>query len=371
MLNRLNLQLNPNNQIVLTVGNYRSASREPHYLPREREESWRTLRTKEKLSRTLNNLRIAREPKFDWRGNPLPPKEKPKTRTLDIIGKSQRGFKSCRLNRPKSFTATSGQKIRECGSAIDRISADPALTRAITLTLPADHVDAFRALAAYSGYVINRLFQPIRRNHAGECHWFFVWEYQKRGALHLHIALYHPDAKTGERLGDECIDQWLKILADIERKSQTDMFCQKDMVSYTPKEKYQNQNQPMRRSLGAYFSKYAGKTESKNSKHCIDYPVSRFWGSSYSVKELIKQQSYDYTLAADDETTIQDMSERIIAMLIKFDSNISSTYDFDIRKTYERDCELSLANGTRTTFYCNPKQYLSLKNLLTEITQKF
>jgi hypothetical protein len=371
MLNRLNLKINPNNQVVMTVGNYQSAKGQPHYLPLDREKEWRPLRIKEKLSRSLNNIRMARAAKFDWRGNPLPPKEKPETRTLDIIGKSQRGFKSCRLNRPKSFTAASGQKIRECGAAIDRISADPALTRAITLTLPADHVEAFRAIAAYSGYVINRLFQPIRRNHAKECHWFFVWEYQKRGALHLHIALYHPCATTGKILGDECIYQWLKILSDIEKKAQTDMFCQKDMVSYTPREKYQNQNQPMRRSLGAYFSKYAGKTESKNSKHCIEYPVSRFWGSSYSVKELIKQQSYDYTLAADDEATIQEMSEKIVSMLIKFDMNISSSYDFDIRKTYVNGFELTVANGTRMTFYCHPKQYLTLLELLKTQTMEF
>lgn len=371
MLNRLSLQVNPNNQIVLTVGNYRSSAEKEHYLPREREESWRTLRTKEKLSRSLDNLRIARQPKFDWKGEPVAPKKKTGTRTLDIIGKSQRGFKSCRLNRPKSFTAKSGQKIRECGAAIDRISADPALTRAITLTLPADHVGAFRALAAYSGYVINRLFQPIRRNHSDKCHWFFVWEYQKRGALHLHIALYHPDAATGKRLGDECIEQWLKILADIETKSHVDMFCQKDMVTYTPREKYQNQNQAMRRSLGAYFSKYAGKQESKNSKHCRDYPVSRFWGSSYSVKELIREQSFDYTLAADDDKTINEMSEKIIATLIKFDTNISSSYDFDIKKTYGNNQELSVARGNRMTFYCHPKQYPILKKLLEEQTENF
>jgi hypothetical protein len=358
--------------VVLTYGNYRIASSEPHYLPLDREDEWRPIRQKEKLSRTLDNLRLARRPKFDWRGNPLPPRDKDRPpSSLDIIGKSQRKQKTCKLNRPKSFTNAAGQKLRECGAAIDHVAGDPALTRAITLTLPADHDAAFIAIAAYSGYIINRLFQPIRRNYAKECLWFFVWEYQKRGALHLHIALYHPCALTGETLGEEMVENWLRILADVGTLSQTDMFCRADMKTYTPREKYQNQNQPMRRSLGAYFSKYAGKQESKQSKHCQKYPVSRFWGCCYPLKDLIKTLSLDYTLVADDDRTISEMVERIMSVLTRFDMNVQSNYDFDIRKNYGNDSSLSVASGSRYTFYCHPRQYETLMKILRETTRTF
>jgi hypothetical protein len=275
------------------------------------------------------------------------------------------------LNRPKSFTNAAGQKLRECGAAVDHITADPALTRAITLTLPANHEAAFVALAAYSSYVINRLFQPIRRKFPKECLWFFVWEYQKRGALHLHIALYHPCAVTGQILGDEMVDNWLRILADVGTLSQTDMFCKSDMKTYTPREKYQNQNQPMRRSLGAYFSKYAGKKESKQSWYCQKYPVSRFWGCCYPLKDLIKSLSLDFTLVADDDRTISEMVERIMSVLAKFDINIQSNYDFDIRKNYGGNVSLSVASGTRHTFYCHPKQYETLMKILGDTTKVF
>jgi hypothetical protein len=365
MLNRLTLKIRPNNQITVTTGNFRKNSEPDIYRPRSWEVVHDSRWYKEKLSRRIDNIRRAKEPKFDWRGNPLPEKAKKRIpSTLDIIGKSQRKARTYTGNRPKSFTAVSGQRVRECGSAIDHISASPSLTRAITLTLPADHVGAFKALADYSGYVINRLFQPVRRKHSENCHWFFVWEYQRRGALHLHIALYHPDASVGEALGNTMIEQWLKILSDIQAKTGVDMFCQKDLKTYTPREKYQNQNQPMRRSLGAYFSKYAGKQESKDSHHCQAYPVSRFWGCGYQTKRLVKSLSFDYELASDDTKIIEEMATKIIERLAAFHTKISSNYDFLISIPYGRERRLTVAEGTRTAFYCCPKSYQLLRDLL-------
>jgi len=222
--------------------------------------------------------------------------------TLDIKKKSQRKPKSLsgwgEKSRPKKFGHSAGQKIRECGAMMDLACGyDPSFCRVVTLTMPSGTHDSFDAMARYSGYVINRIFQPIRRLGLYDSHWFFVWEYQKRGALHLHIAISNPDKQKSFECGEKLVGKWIEILRDIQEESGVDMFLRADGKSYAKEEDYQNLNQEMRKSCGGYFSKYASKSQNtkENSyiaKYSKEYPPSRFWGSSKSLKYMCKQYSY-------------------------------------------------------------------------------
>lgn len=301
---------------------------------------------------------------------------------LDIIKKSQRKktFQKCRLNTPKNFTRQSGQKVRESGAAMDIASGNQGrFCHCVTLTLPANTSEAFTALAAYSGYAINRLFQPIRRRYGDMCLWFFVWEYQKRGALHLHIALYHPDESEGLYISSILIEQWHKILCDISIESETDMFLSKHGDRCTIRANHQHHAQPIQKNVGAYFSKYAGKEESKNNWYCKKYPVSRFWGSSKSIKRIISENSYEIEFDYYGyESQCEDKFESIIQNLIgKLSIVSSSSYQFDIqlkgkvrlnryvngRKILSIEEDKSIANGTRYTFYFEAIQLKEVLNM--------
>lgn len=369
MLNRLQLSIRPNNQLTLTYGNYRHV--------REVYKSLGNLRAsmdakgKARLQKNLDRIRREKEPKFDWEGKPLKKSKRPKSFPLVIIKKSQRIAKTCKLNKPKSFTAISGQRLRECGAAIDHICGDPQKTVAITLTLPAHHEAAFRALAAYSGYAVNRLFQPIRRDYSEKVLWFFVWEYQKRGALHLHIALYHPDAGKALEIGKSFREQWHKILQDIGKKAECDMFAGRNGRRNDDINKMHFYCQPMRRSLGAYFSKYAGKKESKQAWYCRKYPVSRFWGSSYALKKIVKSLSFDFVLELDDGDHISYIVNLILERVASFDMDLQSTYHFNISKSYGKNGKICFASGERSTFYCHPKKIRDILVAFSDIKGLF
>lgn len=344
-MNGVRLEVNPNNQVILKYGNYRLKDNFV-YQPVPN-------RSIDELADKIENIvgehdkYEADKPYYKWKKNA-------RRASLDLIKKSQRAKKAecCRLNTPKSFTAKSGQKLRECGAAIDKHSGDPRFTHCITLTLPANHQDAYIALAAHSSYAINRLFQPIRRKYGDMCLWFFVWEYQKRGALHLHIALYHPDESEGLWLSQILIDQWHRILCDIGEMAATDMFCKMSKRASTIRSLHQHHAQPMRKNLGAYFSKYASKKESKQSWYCRKYPVSRFWGSCYALKDLIKRYSYDFSLYTDNERSIEIIVENILETILKADLSIAYEKSFDISKTYSNGYKLNIAQGEILSFYC-------------------
>lgn len=371
MINQISVKVNANNQVVITEGNFRKRIKPSYNLPCISNDtdgllckiSQRQIRGKESFDRLA--LHRALHEKSEYLQN------KHSRVALDIIKKSQRKHKSCRLNKPKSFTKTSGQRLRECGAAIDKVSSEPRFTHCVTLTLPANTREAFSALASQSGYIPNRLFQPIRRHYGHMCMWFYVWEYQARGALHLHIAIYHPDYEEGLLISQKLIDQWHKTLCDVGYKTNTDMFLRKDRISSTIRSNHQHHSQPMKKSLGAYFSKYAGKKESKQEWYCKRFPVSRFWGSSKTVKEQVKSMSFSQVWEYTKEESLEKVRAIIYEIMIATDCNFQSSYSFDISKTYADGNKLALAKGERSTFYCAVAEFDNVLLKFRELSDLF
>jgi hypothetical protein len=331
MYSQIKVELRANNQITITRGNWRKKEKEVSQNP-----VWLHDRIHESEWKDKKQDIIAKRETYEYIRRIDPISKRP---PLDITKKSQRCKKplSMRLNRPKNFTAKSGQKLRECGAAVDiACDGDTRFCHEVTLTLPANHEQAFRVLAAYSGYVVNRLFQPIRRNYGEMCLWFFVWEYQKRGALHMHICIYHPDECEGLYIAAQLIAQWHKILCDLCQMADTDMFCRRDKKSSTPRHLHQHHTSPIKKAVGAYFSKYAGKKESKQSWYCQKYPVSRFWGSSKQIKQIIKDNSFSFDLDFRGDTN--GCEERYFELLNEIAEKLSivsaSSYSFLVGSTF-------------------------------------
>lgn len=331
MYSQLKLEVRPNNQITITRGNWRKKQKEVSQNP-----IWLHDKIHESEWQDKKADIVAKRETYEYIRSIDPISKRP---PLDITKKSQRSRKpySPRPNTPKNFTAKSGQKLRECGAAVDiACGGDTRFCHEVTLTLPANHEHAFRALAAYSGYVVNRLFQPIRRKYADVCLWFFVWEYQRRGALHMHICVYHPDECEGLYIAAQLIEQWHKILCDLCQIADTDMFCRKNKKNSTPRYLHQHHTSPIKKAVGAYFSKYAGKEESKQSWYCQKYPVSRFWGSSKSIKEIIKKHSFSFEI--DFRFDTDRCEERYIEIMEQISLNLHlvsvSGYEFCISSTF-------------------------------------
>lgn len=382
MQTQIKVSVRPNNQIVLTAGKWRKKEIPVSQCPQKDFDKISYLDVRD-LADDYEARRVV-SPKI--RGT----LQNGAVRPLDIIKKSQRSkpAPSMRLNRPKSFTKFSGQRIRESGAAMAiAAKGENARCREVTLTLPANHQDAFIALAAYSAYAINRLLQPTRRDWGKSALWFFVWEYQKRGALHLHFALFHEDIEECEKMANRMIEQWHKVLCDIGEMANTCMFSRRNKRSCTIREKHQNHTAPMQKEISRYFSKYAGKQESKNSWYCQKYPVSRFWGSSYSIKKIIKEHSFEceWDYFGNQEQADRMMEKIVESVILRLNIVSASSYDFAIwikgkvRKNivknnivhFQRDIDKCVCSGNRATFYFESGQIEECLKLVMEVSENF
>ena len=238
-----------------------------------------------------------------------------------------------RTPKIKYFSHKSGQKIRETGAIIDRLGgANVNKCRVVTLTLPSSEIAAYQALADYSGYAVNRLFQVVRRDYQ-LANWFYVYEHQKRGALHLHICVYHDDANISKEIGVKLCEKWREVLQDISAKSGTNMLFSKGFNRETKLSEMQLDNQEMRLGCGAYFSKYASKNSGKysndiNSINARKYPPSSFWGRSRELAKQCEAQSFKFNFEGFDESAAQDFEDEALEILATKNINLSHSFGF-------------------------------------------
>jgi len=279
-------------------------------------------------------------------------------------------FGQYQKNKIKRFGNIQAQAIHECGAALEMLSGQSRFCHVTTLTLPANTHEAFECLAARSGSIINSLFQPIRDRYPDMKYWFFVWEYQKRGALHLHIAHYHPDECEGMLIGNLIIEKWHQILCDISESTGIWMLSAKHNGDREMKEFYQYHTQPMRKSVAGYFSKYASKASNKEENNYVKkfsemYPPSRFWGCSSQIKLIRKENSFsncrDYT---ENKEFMYCLFVRIHKMISECNIVLQNTYKFKV----DLSQNLCVAEGFRNTFYLSPNDY---QRILNDIRKDF
>ena len=125
-----------------------------------------------------------------------------------------------------------GTAARKPGShsPITRLATERLL---LTGTLPGSQLKAFQALAEFSTYATKTLSNWITR-HNPSCKWQYVWEFQKRGALHVHFVC-EVSLLGGERIKRDFKDEWIRILRAIQSKSGVDLFAKTPFYSNAEK----------------------------------------------------------------------------------------------------------------------------------------
>jgi hypothetical protein len=266
----------------------------------------------------------------------------------------------------KYFSNKSGQKIRECGAIIDKLcEGDVSKCRVVTLTLPANSHEAFKAISDWSGYAINRLFQVIRHSEYENIHWFFVTEYQKRGAIHYHICLFHADKAVSRELGNQIVSKWRDVLCDISEKASINLLYSRAFGRDCKLSEMQSINQEMQKGCGAYFSKYASKNSGKDSNsiesiNARKYPVSSFWGRDRELAKMCEADSFKYKFDGIYDSESISLREEAIEVLSHLE--IVSCRSFSFKKEIEvqkgmKESILTICEGESEVFYLSPSSY--------------
>lgn len=192
---------------------------------------------------------------------------------------------------PTKFGRRAKRTLREAGTIFDEYF--PATTAFFTLTLPGSGALAHQAIARYSAVVVERVTQWLR-DAMGAQAIAWVWEWQRRGALHLHILAAGED---GERVA-EAIMRWRQYCGDLMERlslmSGVDCF-------WNPRKKRWNLNWQtwqfdatlVAKSAARYLAKYVGKAVNGKWKGERYYP-SRWW----SVNKFLLARIYCRRVAA-------------------------------------------------------------------------
>lgn len=173
------------------------------------------------------------------------------------------------------------RQILRAGSCFSKAEGTERLL--LTGTLPGSTQAAFRAIAQNSTSITKKLTNWINY-HEPSAKWIYTWEFQGRGALHLHLVC-EVSGDAIQYIKDNFKNQWIRLIDAVGRNTQTDMYQRTSSYSHK-KEITQADVTVCEREPSRYISKYISK--SKTSAHGFwRFPPRQWYQVSRSLlKEL-------------------------------------------------------------------------------------
>lgn len=220
------------------------------------------------------------------------------------------GFGS--LPRPTSFGLKARRQVKRLSVALDGLAQAPRDVIFFTGTLPGSTTDAMLALSQWSGFVVHRLKSWIHDTAPGySC--VFCWEWQKRGALHLHMAVYVKDITKRNEIYNGFKARWVDLLEQVCKRSGIDVFKRRGgkgtwRGSF---DKIRAEAEWVKKSVASYLGKYLSKATGPNRDKSRFFYPSRWWGSTQNLKEIEKsarvKHEYFYLLRGEVESKYLDV----------------------------------------------------------------
>lgn len=181
----------------------------------------------------------------------------PKLRELKkhILRAYKAGFGVLSNRHPISKEARS--MVREAGAIVDQSPKENTVF--LTGTLPGDTPEAKVQLGAWSGWVVEKI-QGWLRYHLPGMAYFGVWEYQGRGALHIHLCVRTNSQEDARWLIDHWKGRWIAILTKLCVRANCDLFARSASETWLGNPSITRTDaQVVKKSVSRYLSKYLSK----------------------------------------------------------------------------------------------------------------
>lgn len=195
------------------------------------------------------------------------------------------------LPRKTRFGLNAKRSLLRAGGAVDKLIKSPNEVIFLTGTLPGSTPEAIQTLARYSSFAIHRLKAWVNK-YIPQKKDFYVWELQKRGALHLHYAVVCAEQPIRARIIAGFASQWGRILESVSEQSGVDVFARATGGTWRDRpDKWRFDAQEVRKSVAGYLSKYCGKDSGKVADGIKAYAPTRWWGVSRPLLEFCRELS--------------------------------------------------------------------------------
>lgn len=280
-------------------------------------------------------------------------------RSLKVKNRGGWGFSP----KPTTFGKNARHRLLEAGAVMDNLYQKNVVE--VTCTIPGSTVESFRTVSQYSGWIMNRITQILRR-FKGDSAWFYVWELQKRGALHLHFAIGCSALPDALRLAQQIECKWFELLLELQDKCNVDVFRKNVKWTWRDKpENWQSHVLPIHKSVAAYFSKYVGKQSNSCIRNSKKYPPARWWGSSKSIKKGIEDARFKVSIEVS--LSVEKVAMSFLRDAINsFEPIKKYRYDFDLGTSASGAV---LGGGWREIFYLDSERFMSASDLMSALAE--
>lgn len=226
--------------------------------------------------------------------------------------------------KPTRFGMNAKRSLIRSGGALEK-TAPTDETLFLTGTLPGSTEDSFRAIAAYASYIVNGLKAWVS-NYAPQKLDFYCWELQKRGALHLHYAVWIPDDKCRAHILESFRGWWIQILHRVGEMASVDMFRKNSGKTWLDDEsKVRAVAEVCRKSVARYLAKYLSKSAAPKRGSSRAFSPARWWGVSRPLKALTDSMTLTCEVITSGYHAVRSMWEEIRSVS---DSSESVTYSY-------------------------------------------
>lgn len=214
------------------------------------------------------------------------------------------------LARETRFGRRGSETIREFGAVCDEICGRNAVF--LTCTLPGTGDAQYKAIAQWSSYIVQRFTQWWRDNVPGVM-FAWCWEWQRRGALHLHAVV----ASNSGRGLDVVLVKWKEecraVLQDVSERAGLNLFENTETgANHWNSDVINMDAQWVEKSAARYLAKYLGKRKEPGISTAY-YAPARWWSVSNNALAEIRRRRRVITF----ESATRDRIENVLAEVIE------------------------------------------------------
>lgn len=265
------------------------------------------------------------------------------------------------LGRGYSFSTYARRKLIRAGAVLDGF--DTSLTLFLTGTLPGSTDESFRAIASYSSYIVNCTKAWIAKRVSSKLD-MYVWELQKRGALHLHYVVHCSSVAARDYILSQWKAEWIRILQSVATKSGVDLWRKTARFTHASnKQVTKTDAQIVTKSVARYLSKYLSKSSNSSKSFRKVYRPVRWYGVSRPLLRLLEEATETYTFDYHGRNQAEKLYEEL-----------SHSIEASSIRTHNYTCKLAIAKVLvayySTDEWGNPANHqltrkLTMKNVTT------
>lgn len=223
--------------------------------------------------------------------------------TASNPSQSDRGRGENRLRT--GLTKFARQTLQRIGGAVG-LACSARSACFLTGTFPGGTQTAQSAIASQAPWIVHALKAWLYKR-VGKNIGYYVWEFQRRGTLHLHYVVVIEDEDLRASVLSDFRDEWIRLIAGASKRSGVNLFLgNKGRDFFTEKEKLQIYAQECYKDCSSYLSKYLSKKSSS------DFPAPcRLWGCTREARNLVAKGLISFSVIGKSLAVADDLAHQL------------------------------------------------------------